>query len=171
MTIFLTLILLILVTVSIWQVTKILELSQPKEESTQIADDDDNQMQGKLMLVFLIFIYGLTLFSFWRWGDVLLPDASSYHGPGYDTLMWVTFSVIFFVQTVTQAFLHYFSYKYRGEKSRKAFFYADNDRLEAIWTIIPTIVLAALILYGLYTWNDIMYVEKIGIIHTLDGIV
>ncbi len=160
MTIFLTLILLILVTVSIWQVTKILELSQPKEESTQIADDDDNQMQGKLMLVFLIFIYGLTLFSFWRWGDVLLPDASSDHGPGYDTLMWVTFSVIFFVQTVTQAFLHYFSYKYRGEKSRKAFFYADNDRLEAIWTIIPTIVLAALILYGLYTWNDIMYVEK-----------
>ena len=160
MTIFLILILLILVTVSIWQVTKILELSQPKEESTQVADDDDNQMQGKLMFAFLIFIYVLTLFSFWRWGDVLLPDAASDHGPEYDNLMWVTFSVIFFVQTVTQAFLHYFSYKYRGNKSRKAFFYSDNDRLEAIWTIIPTIVLAVLILYGLYTWNDIMFVEE-----------
>ena len=28
-------------------------------------------------------------------------------------------------------------------------FYADNDKLEFIWTIIPVIVLAALILYGL----------------------
>ena len=74
--------------------------------------------------------------------------------------MWITFSVIFFVQTITQALLHNFSYKYRGNKSKKAFFLTDNDRLEAIWTIIPTIVLAVLILYGLYTWNDIMYVEE-----------
>tara|TARA_B110000495_G_C22964616_1_gene565640 strand:- start:186 stop:1250 length:1065 start_codon:yes stop_codon:yes gene_type:complete len=160
MTIFLTLILLILVTVSIWQVTKILELSQPKVQSSQIADDSDNQTQGKLMFAFLIFVYGLTIFSFWMWGDVLLPNAASDHGSEYDNLMWATFSVIFFVQTITQALLHYFSYKYRGEKSRKAFFYADNDVLEAIWTIIPTIVLAVLILFGLYTWNDVMFVEE-----------
>ena len=56
--------------------------------------------------------------------------------------------------------MHYFSYKYRGEKGKKALFYADNDRLEAIWTIIPVIVLAGLILYGLYTWTDIMTVEE-----------
>tara|TARA_B100000780_G_scaffold155921_1_gene109064 strand:- start:2959 stop:4023 length:1065 start_codon:yes stop_codon:yes gene_type:complete len=160
MTIFLTLTLLILVTVSIWQVTKILELSQPKKDSSQIANDDDNQTQGKLMFAFLIFIYSLTIFSFWMWGDVLLPKAASDHGSEYDNLMWTTFAVIFFVQTITQALLHYFSYKYRGSKSRKAFFYADNDRLEAIWTIIPTIVLAVLILYGLYTWNDVMFVEE-----------
>tara|TARA_Y100000996_G_C22541225_1_gene650121 strand:+ start:290 stop:1333 length:1044 start_codon:yes stop_codon:yes gene_type:complete len=152
--------LLILVTISIWQVTKILELSQPQKESNQVADDNDNETQGKLMFAFLIFIYLLTIFSFWEWGDVLLPNAASDHGPEYDNLMWITFSVIFFVQTITQALLHYFSYKYRGNKSKKAFFLTDNDRLEAIWTIIPTIVLAVLILYGLYTWNDIMYVEE-----------
>ena len=160
MTIFLILMLLILVTVSIWQVTKIMELSQSKVESTQIADDIDNQTQGKLLFGFLIFLYGLTIFSFWMWGDVLLPNSASLHGSEYDNLMWITFSVIFFVQTVTQALLYYFGYKYRGEKSRKALFYADNDKLEAIWTIIPTIVLAVLILYGLYTWNDVMFVEE-----------
>jgi len=74
--------------------------------------------------------------------------------------MWSTFAVIFFVQTITQALLHYFAYKYRGEKNKKAFFLADNDRLEAIWTIIPMIVLAGLILFGLYTWTDIMTVEE-----------
>jgi cytochrome c oxidase subunit 2 len=112
------------------------------------------------MFAFLIFIYGITLFSFWKWGDVLLPGASSEHGMEYDNLMWISFAIIFFVQTITQALLHYFAYKYRGEKGKKALFYADNDRLEAIWTIIPVIALAGLILYGLYTWTDIMTVEE-----------
>ena len=74
--------------------------------------------------------------------------------------MWISFAIIFFTQTITQALLHYFAYKYRGEKGKKALFYADNDRLEAIWTIIPVIALAGLILYGLYTWTDIMTVEE-----------
>jgi cytochrome c oxidase subunit 2 len=113
-----------------------------------------------MMFAFLIFIYAITLFSFWKWGDVLLPDASSEHGIEYDNLMWISFAIIFFTQTITQALLHYFAYKYRGEKGKKALFYADNDRLEAIWTIIPVIALAGLILYGLYTWTDIMTVEE-----------
>jgi cytochrome c oxidase subunit 2 len=70
--------------------------------------------------------------------------------------MVVSFIIIFIVQTLTQALLHYFSYKYRGEKGKKALFYADNDRLEFIWTIIPVVVLAGLILWGLYTWTNIM---------------
>ena len=112
------------------------------------------------MFAFLIFIYAITLFSFWKWGDVLLPDASSEHGIEYDNLMWISFAIIFFTQTITQALLYYFAYKYRGEKGKKALFYADNNRLEAIWTIIPVIALAGLILYGLYTWTDIMTVEE-----------
>ena len=68
-------------------------------------------------------------------------------------------ALIFFVQTVTQALLYWFSYKYRGKKGKKALFYADNDRLEFIWTIIPVIVLAGLILYGLFTWTTIMNVD------------
>ena len=151
---------LILIAIAIWQVTKIFERSQGKKVYTQVADDDDNNWNGKLMFGFLFFIYGITIFSFVMYGDVLLPKAASEHGSEYDNLMWISFAIIFFVQTITQALLHYFSYKYRGEKGKKALFYADNDRLEAIWTIIPVIVLAGLILYGLYTWTDIMTVEE-----------
>ena len=160
MTILLTLTILLLIAIALWQITKIFELSQPKKINTQIADDDDNRWNGQLMFAFLIFIYAITLFSFWKWGDVLLPDASSEHGIEYDNLMWISFAIIFFTQTITQALLHYFAYKYRGEKGKKALFYADNDRLEAIWTIIPVIALAGLILYGLYTWTDIMTIEE-----------
>ena len=160
MNIFLILSVLVLIAISIWQITKIFELSQAKKINTQVADDSDNNLNGKLMFAFLIFIYGITIFSFWSYGDVLLPNAASEHGSEYDNLMWISFAIIFFVQTITQALLHYFSYKYRGEKGKKALFYADNDKLEMIWTIIPVITLAGLILYGLYTWTDIMTVEE-----------
>jgi cytochrome c oxidase subunit 2 len=160
MTIALSLTILVLIGISVWQIAKIFELSQSKKENTQVANDNDNRYNGQLMFAFLLFIYGITLYSFWKWGDVLLPEAASEHGSEYDNLMWISFAIIFFVQTITQALLHYFSYKYHGEKGQKALFYADNDRLEAIWTIIPVITLAGLILYGLYTWTDIMSVEE-----------
>jgi cytochrome c oxidase subunit 2 len=39
-------------------------------------------------------------------------------------------------------------------------FFADNDKLEFIWTIIPVIVLAGLIMYGLFTWTEIMNIDE-----------
>ena len=156
MTAILTITVLVLIAISLWQVAKIFEMSQTSKNNSQVANDSDNDTQGKLMFAFLAFLYILTLYSFWAWGDVLLPAAASEHGGEYDNLMWISFALIFFVQTITQALLHYFSYKYRGEPGKKAMFYADNNRLEAYWTIIPAITLAGLILSGLYTWNDIM---------------
>ena len=126
----------------------------------EIASDKDNDIQGKLMFLFLIFIYALTIFSFFQYGDVILPESASVHGENYDSLLWFSFAVIFFVQTITQALLHYFAFKYRGNKKRKALFFADSNFLEGVWTIIPTIALAGLILYGLFTWVDIMTIEE-----------
>ena len=160
MTIILTLTILVLVAIGLWQITKIFELSQTKRENTQVANDNDNNWNGKLLFAFLLFIYLITIYSFWAYGDVLLPRAASEHGSDYDNLMWISFAIIFFVQTITQALLHYFGYKYRGKKGKKALFYSDNDRLEFLWTIIPVIALAGLILYGLYTWTNIMTVEE-----------
>lgn len=160
MTAFLTLTVLVLVAIAIWQMTKIFELSQLRTERTEIANDTDNKYNGYLLFAFLIFIYGITIFSFVKYGKMLLPEAASEHGQDYDSLMFISMAIIFFVQTITQALLHYFGYKYRGQEGRKALFYADNDRLEFIWTIIPVIVLAALILWGLYTWTNIMDVNE-----------
>ena len=120
MTLLLVLTSLILISIAVWQLTKILELSKPIDyENNEIATDKDNDMQGKLMFLFLIFIYGLTIFSFFKYGDVILPEAASVHGENYDRLLWFSFSIIFFVQTITQALLHYFAFKYRGNKKKK----------------------------------------------------
>ncbi len=159
MTTLMIFIVLVLVGIAIWQMTKIFELTQLKTESGEIANDTDNKNNGYMLFAFLIFIYGITIFSFWKYSKFLLPEASSEHGGEYDYLMLVSFVIIFIVQTITQALLHYFGYKYRGKEGNKALFYADNDRLEFIWTIIPVIVLAGLILWGLYTWTNIMDVN------------
>lgn len=160
MTVFLILAILALVAIAIWQMTKIFELSQIQADDSQVANDKDNNYNGYLMFAFLIFIYGITIFSFVKYSKTLLPAPASEHGIEYDQLMWVSFAIIFFVQTITQALLHYFAYKYRGKKGNKALFFADNDRLEFIWTIIPVIVLAGLIIWGLYTWTNIMDINE-----------
>lgn len=156
----LTIIVLILIAIAIWQLTKIFDLSQAKADNSQVANDKDNNVNGYLMMGFLMFIYIITIVCFWKWGDLpLVSNAASEHGTSVDTLMIISMILIFFVQTLTQALLHYFTFKYRGKKGRKALYYADNDKLEFIWTIIPVITLAGLILYGLFTWNEIMDVN------------
>jgi cytochrome c oxidase subunit 2 len=140
---------------------KIFDLAQANKDVSQVANDNDNRVNGYLMLAFLGFIYGITIVSFALWGDLpLTSNSASEHGPEIDRLMIISMVVIFIVQTITQFLLHYFAYKYKGEKGRKALFYADNDKLEFIWTVIPVIVLAGLIMYGLFTWTDIMNVDE-----------
>ncbi len=162
MTSLLVIIVLVLLSVAIWQMTKIFDLTQVgnKRSDSQVANDNDNNIQGYLMFGFLAFLYIFTIYGLFKWSHLVLSDPASEHGADYDNLMWITFAVIFFVQAITQALLHYFAFQYRGRKEQKALYYADNDKLEFIWTIIPVIVLAGLILYGLYTWTNIMFVDE-----------
>ena len=161
MTALLTILVLVFITVAIWQMVKIFDLANANNENAQVANDKDNKLNAYLMLGFLVFIYVITIVCFVLWGDLpLMSNSASEHGPGLDNLMIISMVIIFIVQTITQFLLHYFAYKYKGEKGRKALFYADNDRLEFIWTIIPVIVLAGLIIYGLFTWSDIMNIEQ-----------
>ena len=165
MTGLLALIVVILFVVTLWQMSKIFKLSQLKKnransETAQVANDKDNRINGKLFVMFMVFLYGITIYCFWNYSKFYLPEASSVHGTDYDYLMFISLALIMFVQVITQALLHYFAYKYQGKKGNRALFYADNDKLEFIWTIIPVIVLAGLIIYGLFTWSDIMNFEE-----------
>ncbi len=159
MTIFLILLVVALLGITFWQLSKILELSQGSADNSQVANDKDNSMQGKLMLAFVGFLYFLTVWCFVKYNSYFLPEAASEHGADYDRLMMISVVLIMFVQTITQGLLHFFAYKYRGKKENKATFFADSNLLEIIWTAIPIVTLAALIIYGLYTWVDIMSID------------
>jgi cytochrome c oxidase subunit 2 len=162
MTSLLVIIVLVLLAVALWQLTKIFDLTQvgTTSDNSQVATDDDNNVQGYLMFGFLAFIYIFTIYGVFAWGPLVLHTPASEHGSLIDSLMNITWVLIFIVQAITQVLLHYFAFKYRGKKDQKALYFADNNKLEAIWSVIPAVVLAGLILYGLYAWTNIMFVDE-----------
>jgi cytochrome c oxidase subunit II len=161
MTSLLVIIVLVLLAVALWQLTKIFDLTQvgSNSDSSQVATDTDNNIQGYLMFGFLAFIYIFTIYGLFKWGSLVLHTPASEHGSLVDNLMNITWVLIFIVQAITQVLLHYFAFKYRGKKDQKALYFADNNKLEAIWSVIPAVVLAGLILYGLYAWTNIMFID------------
>ncbi|KRB54441.1 cytochrome c oxidase subunit II [Flavobacterium sp. Root186] len=162
MTSLLVIIVLVLLAVALWQLTKIFDLTQvgSSSDDSQVASDNDNNIQGYIMFGFLAFIYIFTIYGLLKWGGLALHTPASEHGLLVDNLMNITWVLIFVVQFITQGLLYWFSFKNRGHKDKKALFFADSNKLEAIWSIIPSVVLACLILYGLYAWNNIMFVDK-----------
>ena len=162
MTSLLVIIVLVLLAVALWQLTKIFDLTQvgSVSDSSEVATDDDNNIQGYLMFGFLAFIYIFSIYGLFKWGPLVLHTPASAHGAEVDNLMNITWILIFTVQAITQVLLHYFAFKYRGKKDQKALYFADNNKLEAIWSVIPAVVLAGLILYGLFAWTNIMFVDE-----------
>jgi len=138
-----------------WQLTNVFNLKN------EVADEKDNDQQGKLMFVFMIAFYALMIFCFWKYSAVLLPESASIEGARIDNLYMYTMLLILFVQAIMQFLIFYFAFKYRGVKGRKAVFYTDSHKLEFIWTVIPSVVLTGLIIYGLAVWTDITDVSDL----------
>lgn len=140
--------------VSFWQITRILNLRGV------IATDKDNDRQGKYFILFGIFIYALMIYCLIGMNVLMLPESASYEGENDDLLFDISFWMIGIVQFIMQFIIFYFTYKYRGKKTNKAKFYADNHKLEMIWTIIPGVAIIILIGFGIFQWTEVMYIDE-----------
>ena len=150
------LILLVIVVgiIAVAQLAKIYQLSaRLRGHREEEISEADTRLQGSLWIVFMFVLFGTTIWQFVRYGDYLPPSASL-HGEAVDTLMNYNLALVIFVFFVINALIFVFSYKYRYDKNRKAHFFPHDNRLELIWTVIPSIVLAVIIIYGLKTWTD-----------------
>jgi cytochrome c oxidase subunit 2 len=160
MTNILIFIIVILVIATLVQIVRVGELlSEIKNKDVNEVTDQDNNTQG---LLFLIVGFGFLIFVIWQmitWNHLLLPPASSVHGTQIDLLMKVSMGLIIVVFFITTPMLFYFAFKYRGKKSNNAYFLSHNNKLEVVWTVVPTIILTALIIFGLKTWDKAMNVE------------
>ena len=139
--------------VSFWQITRIMNFR------SVIATDKDNETQGKLAIGFLVILYAMMVYCLIAMNVIMLPESASIEGEHDDNLFNITFWLIGVVQFAMQFLIFFFTYKYRGNKDKKALFYADSHKLELIWTVIPAVTIVILIGYGLWAWNNIMYVE------------
>lgn len=127
-------------------------LAGDEEEKEMIKD---NKLNAILMLAFMVVGLSVVVYMTIRYMPYMLPEAASVHGVETDMLLNWNFLVIGIVFFITQIALFWFVFRYRYRKNERAYFYAHNNRLEFIWTIIPTIVLSALIVTGLSSWNRI----------------
>ncbi|MCK0129897.1 cytochrome c oxidase subunit II [Flavobacteriaceae bacterium F08102] len=140
--------------VACWQFVKLLGLTKIEN---QTATDKENNINGWLLLAMMAFIFGLMIWSLFGTRHVLLPQLSaSEEGYHIDILFKITMTMILIVQFVMQILIFWFSFKYRGNVNKKAYFFADSHKLEIWWTVIPASVLFILIGYGLWTWNQVM---------------
>lgn len=131
-------------------------LSEITNTDTNAVTDEDNNTNG---ILFIIIGSGFLAFVVWQmvtWDHLLLPPASSLHGAEIDSLMKVSMTLILVVFFALTPMLFFFAYKYRGKKENTAYFFAHNNKLEVAWTVIPTIILTTLIIYGLKTWDRAM---------------
>jgi cytochrome c oxidase subunit 2 len=147
---------LVLLIIAVHQLMRVIELSREfKKTKEWNVTDSDNAFNGKAML---LAGFGLIGFFFWqvnRWGDNTLPNAASVHGLKIDALWNYNIYLVSFVFVLTNAFLFYFAYKYKGKQGVKATFLAHDNRLEMAWTIVPAVTLAFIIIFGLKFWNEI----------------
>ncbi|MFL5752669.1 MAG: cytochrome c oxidase subunit II [Bacteroidia bacterium] len=139
------------------QLFRVHELSRSlKTEHEYIPTENDNRMMGRMMF---LFFFAFILFCVWqmlKYADKSLPRSAAEHGDAIDSLMNWNLVIITIVFVITNFVLFYFAYKYYGRKDSKPVYLAHNNKLEMLWTVIPAVVLAFIIIFGLKYWNDIM---------------
>ncbi len=154
----LVIVIALLAVAALTQAVRIFEISSQIKNSDKDVkvDDRDNNTQGWLMLLFLLFFFGAFAWMVMEYMELTLPVSASEHGNEIDSLWDISMAVIIVAFLVTQPLLFGFAFRFRGRKTRKATYMEHNNKLELFWTGIPAVILAGLILYGLTTWSDVM---------------
>lgn len=146
-------ILVLIILFMIFRIGGLVELVKgKKEEEFSISW---NNINAYLFLGFMTFGLG---FFFWysiTYFNDYDPPVASVHGAITDDLFWLTMWVTVIAFTIIFIVMFWFTFTYRYAKDRKAVFFADNTKLELVWTVVPAIVLTLLVIEGLSTWSDI----------------
>ncbi|WP_158858450.1 cytochrome c oxidase subunit II [Lunatibacter salilacus] len=139
----------------IWMVYRIQTLISVAKGSDKKIQTTSNKVNAALFVVFLVGTFVLmTWYSIKEFSNYQLPIASE-HGVITDRLFWVTMAVTGFIFILTHILLFWFPYKYQYRTDRRASYYPDNNKLEVIWTLVPAVVLALLVISGWRAWTDI----------------
>ncbi len=143
----------------------LVQIGRVSELATKIRGEEEtgyksNKVQGQWMLVFLFAFLAFCIISAWYFKNWMLGygphESASEHGKQIDNLFNVTLFFTGIVFVITHIFLFYFSWKYYGNKNRRASFIAHNNKLEIVWSVIPAFVMTFLVVKGLVAWNEIM---------------
>ncbi len=159
MTALLVILTIVLIAVIVVQIGRVTELSA-KIRGEEEMQAQTNTRQARLSLAFMILFLLATIVSGLWYKNYYLgfgPQApASEHGGSLDSMFKVTLFFTGIVFIVTQVLLFYFAWRYKAERGRKAAYLPHDNRLEIVWTVIPAVVMAFLVISGLDAWNEVM---------------
>lgn len=128
------------------------KLSNRKEEEIPLRD---NKFNAKMMLTFMVLFYIGVIWLMLTYGWTGKGVAASTHGEEIDWLLNLNLIIVFAVFFLCNTLLFVFAYKYYKRPGTKAYYFPHDNKIEMIWTVIPAIVLAVIIILGLKAWNNI----------------
>ena len=145
--------LLCVVIAIVGKILKVYDLTQ------KIQGKKELNWNGLMAVICLVFLAAGLIGSYWSFtvqGSMTLPEAASLHGVKIDDMFNVTTGITMTVFFITQILLFTFLFKYRHSSKRRAHYLPHNNTIEKIWTIVPAIVLTILVVFGFFTWQEIM---------------
>ena len=149
-------VLIMIVVVQIARVTELAGIRRGEKETQNLT----NKRNANYMLWFLAGFMIFCVVSALHYKNYFLGygphGAASAHGTLIDSLFNTTLFFTGIVFVATHVALFYFAWKYKAEAGVKAEYIAHDTRLEIIWTAIPAVVMAILVVFGLSAWNEIM---------------
>lgn len=148
------LLVVVLGVVALAQLMRVYELSSKltNKKENEISNGD-NRLNARLFLGFMFFLFISFIWLMFHFGWTGRGEAASVHGHDLDWLLDLNFVVIILVFFLTNALLFWFAFKYVKKPGVPAFYYPHNNKLEMVWTVVPAIVLAVIIILGLTEWN------------------
>lgn len=159
MTFILILISLILIAIVAIQIGKVSDLTS-KIRGEEEVQEMNNKRQGLYSFIFLFVFLGGVIISGAHYQNYFLGFGphipASAHGGELDSMFKVTLLLTGIVFIITHILLFYFSFKYSGSRSKRATYVSHDNKLELIWTGIPAVVMAFLVVKGLDAWNEVM---------------
>ncbi len=156
----LTYILIGLVIATVVYLARIYDLSRDlKGEREEVVTPAENKQSALFFVLFLVALFASYAWLVIEYSPMLLPKSASVHGESIDSLMNLNLWVVNIVFVVINAILFLFAFRYESSKVEKAEFYPHNNKLELLWTVIPSIFLAVIIIYGLSVWSNYNKIE------------
>ncbi len=113
-----------------------------------------------VLLVSVLVAIGVPAYAAQRTSGLWwMPDVASKSGEQIDQLTYFIYYLTGAVFVLTQIVYIYFLIKYRAKKGVRATYSHGDNRLELIWTAIPTAIFIGLWGYSNHMWWDVIHKE------------
>ena len=88
---------------------------------------------------------------------VWVPESQGDHTQAQDQLFnWILWLTVI-INILVFAVMGYFMVKYKSKPGQKTMFIHGNNKLEAVWTLIPTVIMALIAVFSHSTWAEMKY--------------